>query len=100
MHRCTESEGRFRVSLRVANEKGPYRVQVIGHRDVLAEVDGVTRVVEPAPVVGTTEPYEGELCTHELAWLNGVPGKDWRPEYEWDIQPLEGAAKAPRSRRG
>lgn len=89
MIRCKESVGRFKVSLRVAHHPEPYRVQVVGHRDVQADVDGVVHIVEPAPVVGTTEPYTGELCVHELAWLNGVPGKDWRPEYEWTIERLD-----------
>ena len=91
MHRCTESAGRFRLSLRIAHHPEPYRVQVVGHRDVWAEVNGAQQLIEAAPVVGTTEPYEGELCVHELQWLNGVPGKDWRPEYEFEIVPLNGA---------
>jgi hypothetical protein len=93
MLRCAESAGRYRLSLRIAHHPEPYRVQVIGHRDVLAADDG--RVLEAAPVVGTTEPYEGELCAHELQWLNGVPGKDWRPEYEFTIERLDPPAAGP-----
>lgn len=102
MLRCAESAGRFRVSLHIPYHPEPYRVQVLGHRDLLAHnqdgstivgPDGNPVVIEAAPVVGTTEPYEGELCVHELQWLNGLPGKDWRPEYEWTIETLGGPAK-------
>lgn len=95
MLRCKEGAGRFRVSLRVNHQAAPYRVQIHGHHALFARnadgslmvgPDGTAIVVEEAPWAGVDEPYEGELCAHELQWLGGVPGKEWRPEYLWTIE--------------
>ena len=89
MHRCGLPVGNFRVSLMVIHHPEPYHVQIGGHHDVLASVDGQQLVIEEAPWVGNEQPYEGELCEHEIQFLNGLPGKDYRPEYQFTITPLD-----------
>ena len=87
MHRCSQSAGNFRVTLRIAHHSEPYHVQIMGHQNVYAQVDNGSRILlEEAPIATTEQPFEGELCIHELAWLEqGVPGKDYRPEYEFTV---------------
>lgn len=85
MLRCEDSAGVYRVSLIVLHEKDPYRVQILGHHDIDFEKDGV-KFFELAPWVGTTEPFEGELCTHEYQWLNGVPGKEYPRYWEFRVE--------------
>lgn len=100
MIRCQERAGRFRVSIRINHQAPPYRVQILGHHDAvmrhpdgspMLDASGRPVVAEAAPWVGLGEPYEGELCVHEIQWLTGTPGQAWRPEYEWTITPLDGA---------
>ena len=88
MHRCETSQGRYRVTLMVLHHDEPYHVQIGGHHDVLARVDGKQVVIEEAPWVGNEQPFEGELCEHEIQFLNGLPGKDYRPEYQFTVGKL------------
>ena len=98
MFRCPSgSAGRYRVSLRIANNTEETRVQIgshqpIFHRDSDGKAqfgdDGAAIVLDQAPSVSTKDPYEGELCEHELQFLEGMPGKDYRPEYEFTVEPL------------
>jgi hypothetical protein len=90
MHRCpTGPKGKFKVELMVLHHDEPYHVQIGSHHDVIAHVDGRARVMEHAPWVGNEHPYEGELCEHELQFLDGLPGKDYRPEYKFTVTPLK-----------
>ena len=85
MHRCEQSAGKFRVALVALHHPEPYHAQITGHRDIMAEIDGKRVCVEEAPWVGTEKPFEGELCIHEVQWLQeSVPGKAY-PMY-WDFQ--------------
>ena len=81
--------GRYRVSLRIPHHKEPYKVQIGGHGPVYVEAGGVRQLAEEGPTVSTTEPFEGELCLCEVQWLTeGVPGRDYRPEYEFTVKKL------------
>jgi hypothetical protein len=73
----------------VLHHPEPYHVQIGGHHDVLAVSDGNQFVVEAVPWVGNEQPFEGELCEHELQFLNGMPGKDYPPQYEFTVEELE-----------
>lgn len=90
MLRCNESAGRFRVTFLALHEEDPYHQQIIGHRDVyLPNVDGSFKLIEAAPIAKTEEPFEGELCVHELAWMNGLPGKDYPRNFKFTIEKLK-----------
>lgn len=94
MQRCEESAGKYRVTLEVFRAKEPVRVQIMGHADLVSYRDPNNpryedrHVVEAAPTVGTEEPFEGELCVHELAFLNGEPGKDFNLLYDFTVEEL------------
>lgn len=89
MLRCDQSAGRYRVTLLVLHEKEPYHAQIVGHHDIMAEIDGKRVIVEQAAWVGTEKPFEGELCAHELAWLkDSVPGRDYPMRYQFTVDRL------------
>ena len=88
MHRCQLSMGKYRVEFFILHHKEPYHVQIGSHHDILANIDGKQITLEEAPWVGNEKPFEGELCEHELQFLNGLPGRDYRPEYEFTITKL------------
>ena len=88
MLRCELGKGRHRVNFMVLHHPEPYHVQIGSHHDVLASVEGKQVVVEEAPWVGNEHPFEGELCEHELQFLNGIPGKDYKTHYEFTVEKL------------
>lgn len=97
--RCpTGGAGRYRVSLHVAHAEGEYVVQIGAHQPIFHRGsdglaihgdDGAALVLDQAPTVSTEKPFEGVLCEHELQFLDGVPGKDYRPEYEFTVEPID-----------
>ena len=99
MLRCPQAPaGRYSVKLHVANAKVPYRVQIGGHQPIFfyesnglvrLKEDGSSTILDQAPTVGTEEPFEGELCPCEVAWLGGVPGFDYRRDYEFTVERLD-----------
>jgi hypothetical protein len=88
MHRCEQSLGTYRVTLMVLHHKEPYHVQIGGHHDVRAMVNDKMVTMEEAPWVGNEKPFEGELCEHELQFLNGLPGRDYPANYEFTVTKL------------
>ena len=92
--------GRYRIALRVANHPEPYRVQIGGHSPVFQFTsagtavfgeDGAAVVLDGPPAVSNDEPFEGELCEHELWFVeHGIPGRDYRPEFEFSVEHLDG----------
>ena len=89
MYRCDKPAGRYRVSLVALHHKEPYHAQIQGHRDVMAVVDNTPTLVEAAPVAGTEKPFEGELCVHEVQWLQqSIPGKDYPMYWDFTVEKL------------
>lgn len=90
MNRCELSQGHYKVTFRVLHqpEDSPYHAQIGSHHDILSVVNGVSKVMEEAPWVGTEQPFEGELCEHELQFLNGLPGKTYPGVWEFTVTPL------------
>ena len=98
MLRCPAgSAGKFKVSLHVANHKELYRAQIGSHQPVfmyganglvVQQANGNATVLDEAPAVDNFTPYEGELCEHELAFLNGMPGKDYKMNYEFTVEEI------------
>lgn len=86
MQRCSESAGVYKLGLTVMHAEEDVHVQVLGHRDIFIEIDGERRLLEAAPVAKTEEVQELELCVHELQWLNGLPGREYRPEYQFTVE--------------
>lgn len=43
-------------------------------------------LVEEAPTVSIKSPYTGELSTAELAYLNGLPGRDYSAHYRFTVE--------------
>jgi len=54
----------------------------------MAVVGNDRRMIEEAPWVGTEKPFEGELCEHEIQFLNGLPGRDYSATYEFTVEKL------------
>lgn len=98
MLRCESPAGHYRVTLMALHHPEPYHVQIGGHHDVVVVGDG-RKVVEEAPWVGNEHPFEGELCEHELQFLNGVPGKTYRPEWQFTIESLDAESTLPSNNR-
>ena len=89
MLRCDQSAGRYRISLVVLHHPEPYHVQIVGHHDVIAIIDGKSTLLEEAAWVGTEKPFEGELCAHEVQWLTAsVPGRDYPMHYDFTVEKL------------
>ena len=91
MDRCELSQGRYKVSLYVQHQPKdrPYHAQIGSHHDIIADVNGVAKVMEKAPWVGTDQPFEGELCEHELQFLGGLPGKTYPAVWEFTVEALD-----------
>ena len=92
MLRCEHSAGYFRLTLQVLHDPDlSYTVGVMGHHDIYAEMpDGRHILAEAAPIVSPAKPYEGELCVHEIDWLQGVPGHAYPFKYVFTLERLEG----------
>lgn len=98
MQRCIDqdgkenrSAGRFRVTLLTINEPEEFRQQLIGHPPVWVDAGLPTaRVIDESPAVSNKEPWEGELCTHELNWLNtAVPGTTHPKNWAFKVEKLD-----------
>ena len=88
MLRC-EPVGKYKVELSIPHEKvSDYRVAIAGHGTVYASVGEERVVAEKAPEVSTTEPYVGELCLHEVQWLNGEAGHAYPAKYVFTVTEL------------
>lgn len=46
-------------------------------------------LVREAPKVSNKQPYEGPLTAHELAFVRGLPGKDFNYRYRFTVEPLD-----------
>ena len=88
------SAGRFRVTFHMANNSELYRIQIGGHNPVflygpnglgVLKANGESTILEAPPVVDNETPFEGVLCEHEVAFLHGIPGKDFRESYEFTV---------------
>lgn len=77
-----------RVELMVLHANEVIHQQIGGHHDVYADGARGREMVEQAPWVGTEKPFEGELCEHELQFLNGVPGKDYKKHFLFTVTKL------------
>lgn len=94
MRRCDRSAGNYRVTFLALHHKEPYHVQIQGHRDVVADLDGEAVLLEAAPMVGNDKAFEGELCEHEVQWLTeGVPGKAYPLNWAFTAEKLDRAQK-------
>lgn len=41
-----------------------------------------------APKVSNKNPYKTSLCSHELAWLKSLPGKEFSAHYRFTVKAL------------
>lgn len=82
--------GRYKVTLFTLNHDEEFRHQINAHGPVWVGADTAdARVVDEGPAVSNKTPWEGELCVHELAWLeNGVAGTDWPKNYLFSWEKL------------
>ena len=89
MLRCDKSSGQYKVEFISLHAKEKERVQILGHHDLFLIHDNGDRVlVEAAPYVDSDELFKGELCEHEVQWLAGTPGKDFRLDYKFIVTKL------------
>jgi len=100
--RCKESAGKYRVKFTELGwrdehmvEGGPMRVQLMQH-----EFDPSPEVRDGSPILDTREDFEGELCRHEVAWLNGFPGKNFNFKWRFDLEKMKRAKTSRTARKG
>lgn len=89
MNRC-ESAGKFHVEFQ---EWGwvDGRMQNAGHMQLeLPQHAWSAETRDGSPIISTEEPYEGELCEHELVFLGGFPGKHFNYKWRFAVTPLNG----------
>lgn len=92
MTRC-ESAGKFRVEFSEMGLVDGVRASV-GHMKYVMHqhaFDAETR--DGSPILDTDDPYEGDLCAHELDFLHGFPGKHYNYKWEFVVTPLGGRKK-------
>lgn len=85
MKRCKEPAGTYTVSLYAMHHSEEFKHQIGMHAPVWIFPDTPqAEVIEEPPAVSNKVGFEGELCVHEVAWLeNGIPGTDYPKSYEF-----------------
>ena len=85
--RC-QSAGEYRVQFEElgwvdggVKAVGHMKLELFQHAWNLEDRDG-------SPIISTEEPFEGELCAHELAFLRGFPGKHFTYKWRFTVTPL------------
>lgn len=73
MHHCDDKAGNFTVKFKCYDE-GRTRFQIGAHAE--------------SPVLDTADDFVGSLCTHELDFIQGRPGKVFSPDYAFEVKPL------------
>lgn len=87
MFRCNMPAGKYKVDLMIAHEPNPqYTVAIGGHQAKFTD-DG--QLVEAAPFVIPGVTWEGELCEHEVGWLDGLPGHAYPAKYIFNVEKME-----------
>ena len=91
MQRCT-SAGVFRVIMLHQNQDEERRQYLGAHADLYEErlENGKVEraLVEASPIFSSAEPFEGELCEHELMALR-TPTKFVSPELIFRIEKID-----------
>jgi hypothetical protein len=93
MHRCDQSVGAYRVrmtTVRYDDDEGAmvdgenvgFKLEIPAHAFDMETRDG-------SPVLVQNEPWEGELCVHELRWLRGMPGVHFNHGWRFEVTPLD-----------
>lgn len=79
------SAGVYKINLLSLNHDEEFRHQIQAHPSVWADAGTAdARVVDQGPAVSNKTGYEGELCVHELAWLEGgIPGTTYPKHYQF-----------------
>ena len=89
MLRCVKSVGYFRITFTALHETPPYHVQIIGHHDIYITLpDGRVQFIDGSPVVGNEKVWEGELCEHEISWMKGLPGREYKASYDFKVEKI------------
>lgn len=57
---------------------------------VKRDSEGQPIVLEIAPRVLEATPYVGELCVHELAWVQTIPGRVFNRNRRYAVRRIEG----------
>lgn len=124
MDRCDQSAGNFKVSVDFVERDGSTRakeydanIPIGSHGTVWREPSGAIleradkppalyagdnrewEPVEPVPTVSRAKPFVGELCIHELAWLQAPPGQEYSRHYHFTVEEA-GARSTEQPRRG
>ncbi len=90
--RC-ESVGKFRVVFIELGKDDEGNLIPFGHMKLTMPQHGFdAEVRDGSPILDTEDPFEGELCDHELRWLKGYPGYEYNYHWRFEITPL-GAKK-------
>mgnify|MGYP001617588943 FL=1 len=89
--RCDYKVARYRVIFRCMT-RDPETFEVIDGGPSMKlmmhqhSFDVETR--DGSPILSTMEPFEGELCGHEVEWLRGYPGKTFNFQWRFDVELL------------
>lgn len=93
MRRCDEPAGRYRVEFQYVDNNGrvqdyPVNVPIGEHEDFEDAAP-----FEAAPRLSQSEPFEGELCIHEVVWLAMPPGQAFNRHWQFTVTKLGRSTK-------
>lgn len=95
MLRCNEVAGKYEISCDYLD--GSYgtprvidiKLDIGTHRPVYGEVEGVVKLIEDIPYCSKNKPYVGEICIHELDWVQHMPGKTYSARRRYYTKQLD-----------
>lgn len=96
MHRCDQSAGIYHITLNAMHTPDEFRQTIPGHQPVWINPDTPqAKVIEESPAVSSKTGWEGEMCVHELQWLeDGIPGTTYPKNWEFTWEKVKAATAA------
>lgn len=91
MLRCPEPVGKYKVQFQFLASDGIPReeeyIALIGfHADIMT---ADSQVAEAQPRASQKAPFVGELCAHEVKFLNSIPGKAYNVHWRFDFKEVK-----------
>lgn len=79
------SAGVYKIGLYTMHHPEEFKHQIQTHAPVWVDAGAATaRVVDDGPAISNKTPFEGEICVHELEWLEkSIPGTTYPKNYEF-----------------
>lgn len=91
MIRCNQSAGTYKIALLTLNHEEEFRHQIQTHAPIWINAETAdARVVDQGPAISNKEGFNGEICVHELEWLEtSVPGTTYPINYQFTWEKLK-----------